>query len=206
MSARPLFTAVPTALAAVVGLAWLTSAAAFNGGYDGAPQIAQATPPAAPSPPAAGGGPAHGPGPGMGPGMMGMGGPEHMMREFSPKAFCEDRIARRIGQRAYLKARLDLKPDQMSAWDAFQKAADEASAKEKARCASLPTEMKEPPTLMQRLDRQEAMMKTRIESIEAVKPSLMALYDKLSPEQKAVLDRPMMGPHRGGPGRRHRRG
>jgi hypothetical protein len=200
MPVRPLFTAVPTALVAVVGLAWLTSAAAFNGGYDGAPQIAQAAPPAAP-PPAAGGGAA--------PGTPGVaGGPERMVREFSPKAFCEDRIARRIGQRAYLKAKLDLKPDQMPAWDAFQKAADEASAKEKARCATLPTEMKEPPTLIQRLDRQEAMMKTRSESIQAVKPSLTALYDKLSPEQKAVLDRPMMGPHRHhGPGRhRHRHG
>src|SRR5262249_53285754 len=101
----------------------------------------------------------------------------------------------------------DLKPDQMSAWDAFQKAADEASTKEKARCAALPTEMKEPATLMQRIDRQEAMMRSRLESLQAVKPTLTALYDKLTPEQKAVLDRPMMGPQRGGPGRhRHRHG
>ncbi len=205
MRVRPMFLAVPTALVAVVGLAWLTSAAAFNGGYDGSPQVAQAAPPAAPPPPAAGGGAPPGgppPMPGAGPG-----GPERMVRDFSPKAFCEDRLARRIGHRAYLKARLDLKADQMSAWDAFQKAADEASAKEKARCASLPTEMKEPPTLIQRLDRQEAMMKARLESLQLVKPTLVALYDKLSPEQKAVLDRPMMGPHRHhGPGRHRRHG
>lgn len=193
MRLRPLFLAVPTALVAAAGFAWLTSAAASNGGVDVAPQIAQAAPPAA-TPPAAGGGPA-------------MGGPERMMRDFSPKAFCEERIARRIGNRAYLKARLDLKADQMPAWEAFQKAADEASAKEKAKCASLPTEMKTPPSLPDRLTRQEEMMKSRMESIEAVKPTLMALYDKLSPEQKAVLDRPMMGPGRGGPGRHgHRRG
>lgn len=193
MRLRPLFLAVPTALVAAAGFAWLTSAAASNGGFDRAPQIAQAAPPAA-TPPAAGGGPA-------------MGGPERMMRDFSPKAFCEERIARRIGNRAYLKARLDLKADQMPAWEAFQKAADEASAKEKAKCASLPTEMKTPPSLPDRLTRQEEMMKSRMESIEAVKPTLMALYDKLSPEQKAVLDRPMMGPGRGGPGRHgHRRG
>jgi hypothetical protein len=196
MRARPLSLAVPAALAAVFGFAWLTSAAASNGGFDGAPQIAQATPPVAP-PPATGGGAAGGSPP--------AGGPERMMHAFSPKAFCEDRIARRIGNRAYLKAKLDLKPDQMPAWDAFQKAADEASAREKAKCASLPTEMKTPPSLPDRLVREEEMMKSRIESIEAVKPSLVALYDKLSPEQKATLDRPMMGPHRGGPGR-HRRG
>src|SRR4029079_6788814 len=170
MLVRPLFTAVPTALVAVVGLAWLTSAAAFNGGYDGAPQIAQAAPPAA-TPPAAGGGAAPG------------GGPERM---FSPKAFCEERVARRIGHRAYLKAKLDLKPDQMSAWDAFQKVADEASAKEKARCASLPTEMKDPPTLMQRLDRQEAFMKARLESMQQVKAALSALYTQLSADPQAA--------------------
>ena len=192
MRVRPLFLAVPTALVAAAGLAWLTSAAASNGGFDGAPQIAQATPPAAP-PPAAGG-----------PALAG--GPERMMRDFSPKAFCEEHIARRIGNRAYLKAKLDLKTDQMSAWDAFQKAADEASTREKARCASLPTEMKTPPSFPDRLTRQEEMMKSRLESIQAVKPSLVALYDKLSPEQKAVLDRPMMGPHRGGPGRHWRHG
>src|SRR5881394_4146920 len=124
MRVRPFFLAVPTALVAAAGFAWLTSAAASNGGFDQAPQIAQATPPAAP-PPAAGGGPA-----------PAAGGPERMMREFSPKAFCEERVARRIGNRAYLKSRLDLKPEQMAAWDAFQKAADEASAKEKAKCAS----------------------------------------------------------------------
>jgi hypothetical protein len=195
MHVRPLLLAVPTALVAAAGFAWLTSAAASNGGFDGAPQIAQAAPPVAP-PPATGGGPVGGPPPG---------GPERMMREFSPKAFCEDRIARRIGTRAYLKAKLDLKADQVAAWDAFQKAADEASAKEKATCASLPTEMKTPPSFPDRLNRQEQMMKSRLESIQAVKPTLLALYDKLSPEQKVVFDRPMMGPHHGGPGR-HRRG
>jgi hypothetical protein len=43
------------------------------------------------------------------------------------------------------------------------------------------------------------MMKTRLESLQAVKPSLMALYAMLTPEQKAILDRPMMGGnhHRG---------
>ena len=55
MRVRPVFVALPAALAAVAGLACLTSALASNGGFDGLPQIAQATPPAA-SPPAAGGG------------------------------------------------------------------------------------------------------------------------------------------------------
>ena len=48
MHARRFFLVVPTALVAVAGLACLTSAAASNGGFGGAPQVAQATPPVAP--------------------------------------------------------------------------------------------------------------------------------------------------------------
>src|SRR5438045_2865907 len=129
MSIRPVYFAVPTALVAALGFAWLTSATAFDGGFEGGPRFAQATPPAA-QPPAAGGGADRRAEP---------------MRSFSPKAMCEEHIARRIGNRAYLKSRLDLKPEQVSAWSTFEKAADEASAKEKARCASLPTEVKTPP-------------------------------------------------------------
>jgi hypothetical protein len=178
------YLAVPAALVAAAGIAWLTSATASDGGFGSGPQIAQAAPPAA-QPPAAGGGADK---------------RAERMRDFSPKAMCEEHIARRVGNRAYLKERLDLKPEQISAWDAFQKAADEASAKEKAKCASLPTEIKTPPSFADRFNRREEMMKTRLESLESVKPTLMALYDKLTPEQKAILDRPLMGGHHRGRG------
>jgi hypothetical protein len=190
MSSRVKLLAVTTALAAAGGLAWLTSAAAYDGGYTAAPMIAQATPPAA-TPPAAGGGPA-------------TDRPMDRMREmrnFSPKDMCAEQVARRIGNRAYLKARLDLKPEQVPLWTTFEKAADEASAKDKARCATLPTEIKTPPSFMERTNRRAERLKARLDSIEAVKPSLQALYASLTPEQKAILDRPMMG--RGG-FRRHR--
>ena len=177
MTFRPLFLAVPTALVAAASLAWLTSATASDGGLDGAPQIAQANPPAAPAqPPAAG-------------------GPERARERppFSPQKMCVEHLARRIGNRAYLKARLDLKPEQMNAWNAFEKAADAASAKEKAYCASLPAEVKPPINFADRFSLQEGRMKARAETLEAVKPSLLALYTALTPEQKELLDRPMMG-------------
>jgi hypothetical protein len=178
MFIRPSYLAVPTALVAAIGLAWLTSATAFDGGFEGAPQIAQAAPPAAQSP-AAGDSDRR----------------AERMRNVSPKAMCEDHIAHRIGNRAYVKARLDLKAEQLPVWNTFEKAADEASMKEKVQCASLPTEIKTPPTFADRFNRREEMLKTRLASVEAVKPSLMALYAALTPEQKAVLDRPMMGEH-----------
>jgi hypothetical protein len=186
MSFRPLFPAVATSLvaAAGLGLAWMSGPAlALDSGFSDPLELAQATPPAVtPPPPAAG-------------------GAERADRQaFNPKAFCLDRIARRAGNRAYLKVRLDLKPDQMTAWNAFTKASDEADIKDTQRCNALPTEMKERPSYIDRLTMEETFMKGRIERIDAVKPSLVAFYNTLSPEQKAVLDSPrpmggMMGRH-----------
>lgn len=113
-------------------------------------------------------------------------------RTFSPKSMCQDMLARRIGNRAYIKARLELKPEQMTAWNAFEKASDEANAKSNARCATLPAELKERPNYVDRLSMEEDAMKARVASIEAVKPTLTALYAVLSPEQKAILDKPHM--------------
>ncbi len=113
-------------------------------------------------------------------------------RTFSPKSMCQDLLARRIGNRAYIKARLELKPEQMTAWNAFEKASDEANAKSNARCAALPAELKERPNYVDRLSMEEDAMKARVASIEAVKPTLTALYAVLTPEQKAILDRPRM--------------
>lgn len=197
MTTRLRLLATPAALVLAAGFAWIGSAAAtdtpLGGTVDLQSQLAQA-------PPAAGGpAPQTGPmGPGMGgPGMMGHGpmgqGPMSgmAMPAFSPKDMCTEQVARRIGNRAYLKARLDLKPEQMTLWNNFEKAADEASAKDKARCASLPTEIKTPPSYMERMTMREEMMKARLAALEAVKPSLQALYTALTPEQKAIFDKPM---------------
>ena len=179
MSIRSLV--LPTALVLAAGLAFTAPASAFDL-FDGdrAIELAQATP-AAPAPAQAV------------PRGERARGAEKAERTFSPRSMCLDMAARRVGDRAYLKARLELKPDQMTAWNAFEKAADEASAKSMARCQTLPTEMKERPTYLERLTMQEDMMKARIATIEAVKPSLTALVAVLTPEQKAILDRPNAG-------------
>lgn len=173
MSFRPLFLAVPVILAA--GLGFTSPSWSLDRSVDGDPlELAQATPPAPPPPPP----PAA--------------GPERRERAaaFNPKGICLDQIARRAGNRTYLKVRLDLKPEQMTAWNAFAKASDDADVKDMARCNALPTDMKERPNYVDRLTMEETVMKARIERIEAVKPTLLAVYNTLSPEQKAVLDRP----------------
>ena len=179
MSIRSLL--LPSALVLAAGFAFATPASAFDLFEDDEMiELAQATPPAPPPSPRAERAP-------------GERGAPHVERSFSPKAACIDMVARRIGDRAYIKARLELKPEQMTAWNAFDKAADEASAKSMARCQTLPTEMKERPTYLERLTMEEDVMKARIATIEAVKPSLTTLVGVLTTEQKAILDRPRMG-------------
>jgi hypothetical protein len=180
MSFRPLILAIPAtaaiSLVAVAGLAWMSPASALDSGAYDPLELAQATPPAA-TPPAAGG------------------QEQRDRRAFNPKSFCLDRVAHRAGARTYLRVKLDLKPEQMTAWNAFAQAADAADATETARCNALPTDMKERPNFIDRLTLEENGMKARVERIEAVKPALLAFYNTLSPEQKVVLDRPfgMMG-------------
>jgi hypothetical protein len=181
---RPLLFAAPAALIAGLMLATPASAAFGSVLDDDLLELAQATPP---TPPAAGSGTDR----------------RDRMANFNPKAFCLDRVARRAGNRTYLKIKLDLKPEQMTAWDAFAKASDSADVKDTARCNALPSDMKERPNYVDRLTMEETYMKARVERIEAVKPSLTALYGTLSPEQKTVLDQPrqmagMRGRHHGG--------
>lgn len=175
---RPLLlAAAPAALAA--GLLFAMPASALDAGFDDLLELAQATPAAPPA-----------------------GGTDRRdrMAQINPKAFCLDKVARRAGNRTYLKIRLELKADQTAAWDAFAKASDAADVKDTARCNALPTEMKDRPSYVDRLTMEENYMKARVERIEAVKPTLVAFYNTLSPEQKAVLDRPRP---MGGMGRHH---
>lgn len=192
MSFRSPFLALSTALVTAAGLALASiPASAADGGSDDLLELAQSTPPTNPPPGQSG--------------LGNPGGPDHREhRAMNPKAFCLDKVARRAGNRAYIKLRLDLKADQMTAWNAFAKASDDADVKDVARCNALPTEKKERPSYVERLTMEETVMKARIERIDAVKPSLQALYDTLSPEQKAVLDSPR--PMGGRGGMHHHRG
>lgn len=177
--------ALPVAVATLASLAWLPTASAFDNGFDADDEIlmAQTAPPG--PPPATNNDRTRGPGP----------------RNFSPKAMCQESVARRIGMRAYMKAKLDLKAEQMAAWNAYEKAADEVSAKSKARCTAMPEKVETPPNFTERMTQREDMMKARLESLQATKPALQALYATLTAEQKVVFDRPM-----GGRGGHHRHG
>ncbi|MBO0737646.1 MAG: Spy/CpxP family protein refolding chaperone [Alphaproteobacteria bacterium] len=111
-----------------------------------------------------------------------------MMRRGDPKERCEERLARRAGWRAYMGAKLDLTPEQQPLWDKVQSAAQAEEQKERQLCGMLKEGGE--PTLLDRLDRRQQFLSARLEGLQSAKPALQALYQALTPEQRAILDRP----------------
>jgi hypothetical protein len=124
-------------------------------------------------------------GPGMG-GWRGM--MHHRMMHRDPQERCEDRLAWRAAMRAYTEAKLNLTPDQRPLWDKVQSAAQAEEQKERQLCTTFKTGSD--PTLLDRLDRRQQFLSTRLEGLQAAKPSVQALYQALTPEQRAILDHP----------------
>ena len=103
------------------------------------------------------------------------------------------------GTLAYLKAELKITGQQEKAWDAF---ATTMRADADTMRAAMQSNMKAgwPKTLAERLDRQEAMMTTHLQSLRDTKKALLALNDALDAAQKQKLDDMAMPCQGGGMG------
>ena len=124
-------------------------------------------------------------GPGMhgSPGMM-----RHMMMHGNPQERCEDRLAWRAAMRAYVEAKLNLTGEQRPLWDRVQNIAQTEAQKERQLCSNLQPRGEE--TMLDRLDRMQAFLSTRLEGLQAAKPAVQALYQALTPEQREIFDHP----------------
>jgi len=125
-----------------------------------------------------------------GPGMHG--GPmmmmRHMMMRRNPQERCEERLAWRAAMRAYAEAKLNLTAEQRPLWDKVQSAAQAEEQKERQLCTALKPGADA--TLLDRMDRMQQFLSTRLEGLQSAKPSVQALYQALTPEQRAMLDHP----------------
>jgi hypothetical protein len=138
----------------------------------------------------------HGGGPGHwmrgegGPGMHGWRGMmmHRMMMHRDPKERCEERLAWRAAMRAYTEAKLDLTPEQRPLWDRAESIAQTEQQKERQLCAAL--KPGGDTTMLDRLDRMQQFLSTRLEALQAAKPAVQALYQALTPEQRAIFDHP----------------
>lgn len=152
------------------------------------PVLAWSQAPAPPPPPAGAPGAPGGPGPH---GWM-------MHRDWmhwaqrSPQQACIDRLARRAGFLAATGFKLNLTAEQKPLWDKLVAATQAAQDSQRKLCETLPAtaEARGKETVLDRLSHRQQMLQAQLQALQQTEPALRALYDKLTPDQKAILDRP----------------
>ena len=115
-----------------------------------------------------------------------------MMRGQDPQERCMDRLARHAARLAYVETKLNLTTQQQPLWDKVQSAAQTEEQKERQLCASLKPGTES--TMLDRMDRMQQFLSARLEGLQAAKPAVQALYQALTPEQQAILNRPFRRP------------
>ena len=106
----------------------------------------------------------------------------------NPQERCTDRLAWRAARRAYVEAKLNLTTEQRPLWDKLQSTAQAAQQKERQLCQLL--KPGEQSTVLDRMDRAQQFLSARLDAVQSAKPALQALYQALTPEQRAVIDHP----------------
>ncbi len=143
--------------------------------------------------------------------------PDRMMDGPRRAQFCHDMYAHKVGELAFLEAKLSLNAGQEPLFAHWKQASLDIAKQREGSCASDQRRARVPgqrPSVVDRLSREEDMLKHRLADIEAERPALTALYASLTPAQKEEfgrggmrpMGRMMMGmmgrPHPGmGPGR-----
>jgi hypothetical protein len=124
------------------------------------------------------------------PGMHGWRGMmmHRMMMHRNPQERCEERLAWRAAMRAYTESKLDLTSEQRPLWDRVASIAQTEQQKERQLCSAL--KPRDETTMLDRLDRMQQFLSTRLDALQAAKPAVQALYQALTPEQRAIFDHP----------------
>lgn len=129
-----------------------------------------------------------------------------MAGNFDPAAWhkqmCTDRYAHNVGRVAYIEAKLSLTDSQRPLFDGWkQTVLGSAKARESTCLASQPhMGERHDRSVIERQARMQQRLQSRLADLTAEQPSLKALYDSLSAEQKQVFDRGnRMGPGGRGP-------
>jgi hypothetical protein len=102
---------------------------------------------------------------------------------------CEDDIKRRAAIADFLKSKLQLAGEQNEAWKTMEDAANPVRTKMYDACKLLPENLSDAPTLPSTMGVLEKQLSVQTELVQAIAGPLRALYDTLSPDQRAILDR-----------------
>lgn len=137
----------------------------------------------------------HGPRDPMGPGGEPLRGPAAMaMRGHGPfgpaapnRAACDEDINRHAAMAGYIKSKLQLQGSQKDAWRKIEEAAEPAVEKLRQVCALLPVNAGPPPSLPDGIEIAAKQLAARAAFLQAVSGPAHALYETLSPDQRAAL-------------------
>lgn len=153
-----------------------------------------------PPPPAPAGasGPGSPDGEHMGGRMRGPGRDEMLHRRWerwanqSPQQACIDRLARRAGFIASIGFKLNLTSEQKPLWDKVMAVTQSSEEAQRKLCDALPANAQDRDklTAIDRLHHREQVLQARLQALQQVDPAVQALYDKLTPQQKEIIDHP----------------
>ena len=127
--------------------------------------------------------------------------PEEMAARM--KTMCADRYARAVGMLAYIEAKLQLTPAQQPLFARWKDVKLDAAAARRDKCDTRMAEGAKGkwreggnrPSVVDRMNREEDMLKHRLAELQAEQPALEALYNSLTQDQKMALGD--LGHHRG---------
>jgi LTXXQ motif family protein len=111
-----------------------------------------------------------------------------MMLGGNPQQRCINRLAWRAARFAYVEAKLGLTAEQRPLWDKLEGIGKSEQQKERQLCLQLKPD--EEATVLDRMDRAQEFLSARLAAVQSVKPAVQALYQSLTPEQKAIFDHP----------------
>ncbi|HKO07072.1 MAG TPA: Spy/CpxP family protein refolding chaperone [Alphaproteobacteria bacterium] len=118
------------------------------------------------------------------------GGPPHH-HEISRAEMCTMHQAHMAGHLAYLEVRLNLTAEQKPLWTKWRDALAPGMEKAHAMCMERAGKPEAPESIVERAAHLQQMLAARAASLAAAQPALTAFYNALTPDQKAILDRPM---------------
>lgn len=118
--------------------------------------------------------------------------PEEMAAHM--KSMCADHYARAVGMLAYVEAKLQLTPAQQPLFARWREVKLGAAAARRDKCDTRMTDGAEGKwhdgkrlSVVDRMTREEDMLKHRLAQLQAEQPALEALFNSLTPEQKMAL-------------------
>jgi hypothetical protein len=109
---------------------------------------------------------------------------------------CSDRYARRVGEVAYLEAKLSLSDAQRPLFASWKDSLLTSAKSNEDACVAMRHDFAHPPSVLDREAHLHDMLEHRLAELDAQRPAMTALYQVLTPDQKHILD----GIGRGGPG------